>query len=381
MSISGASALTRFLRTAPDWEQQVRSWFNPAALEWKTKAITGSDYYKLAVAVNPSTFPLTPTGYKFTIGGWFKPTVNTTDGLMSFFDGTNNAIGLKIKSGTNQIFVQHGTSTGYSGQTITPNTWNHIMWSQYDQYFDIWVNGVVWTYQVSSAPDLSTITEWRLGECDGDFFEGLMSDIWVANTWMPTAPEAATIYNNGAAFSMSQNVVAPINPARAATTAYWDGTDTGTQKFLAPAKSSGNMPAFTDATLEWSGNLSTCPILNSASRPASISNTYTRLSELAYLWGRGDTVGGLTALGSGVSLEAASPALLPYPYTGWGVKTDSSSIVGAVDYPLQTPQLTASGTLAEPNMESNPTIGTNTFQGVLDAREVRVLRPTFARKV
>lgn len=381
MPISGASNLARFARTAPSWEMQSRSWWNPASIEWKNQATTGTQSFRLLKSNSPNVLPSLATGYKFTIGFWTRPTASNPMGLFDIADGNPNILfGLSIDA-TNRLKIRHGTSVGYLGATINPNTWNHIMWAMVDNSITLYLNGVPATQTLGSTPDMTLWNRVRFGRAHNDIFEGAMSDIWIAFDWVPNATEAATLYNDGAAFGLGNNQVPPINPAYGYMTAVFDGSDTGNVQNLAAAKSSRNMPLFQDATLIWSGSFADCPTLNPNLRPAAKTNTYSRLANLAYLWGRGDAIDSKTVIGTGLSLETHAPALLPTPFAGWGVKTNASSIVGAIDYPRQTPQLTASGTLLEASVGSTPTMASGTLQGALERRECRRLRPTFARKV
>jgi hypothetical protein len=381
MPLTGASNLSRFARTAPSWEMQSRSWWNPASIEWKDKATTGTNSYRLLKSDTPNVLPSLTTGYKFTIGFWTRPTATSPMGLFDIADGNPNILfGLSIDA-TNRLKIRHGTSVGYLGANINLSTWNHIMWAMTDNSITLYLNGVPATQTLGSTPDMTLWNRVRFGRTHNDIFEGAMSDIWIAYDWVPNPTEAATLYNDGAAFGLGNNQVPPINPAYGYMTAVFDGSDTGTPTYLAAAKSSRGMPLFQNATLVWSGGLTDCPAFNPNLRPAAKSNTYSRLANLAYLWGRGDAIDSKTAIGTGLSLEVHAPALLPTPFAGWGVKTDASSIVGAIDYPRQTPQLTASGTLLEASVGSTPTLASGTLQGALERRECRRLRPTFARKV
>jgi hypothetical protein len=85
-------------------------------------------------------------------------------------------------------------------------------------------------------------------------------------------------------------------------------------------------------------------------------------------------------LGVGKEMREYAPALLPFPFVGWGFKSSAGSVVGVLDVPQATPVLTATDSLQDPNMASNPTIGTGTLQGALDTRPAVVLKPTFVQK-
>ena len=241
--------MARFARTAPSWEMQSRSWWNPASIEWKNQATPGTQSFRLLKSNSPNVLPSIATGYKFTIGFWTRPTASNPMGLFDIADGNPNILfGLSIDA-TNRLKIRHGTSVGYLGATINPNTWNHIMWAMTDNSITLYLNGVPATQTIGSTPDMTLWNRVRFGRTHNDYFEGAMSDIWMTNDWVPNPTQAATLYNDCAAFGLGNNQVAPINPAYAYMTAVFDGSDSGTVNNLASAKSSRGMPLFQDATL------------------------------------------------------------------------------------------------------------------------------------
>jgi len=132
--------------------------------------------------------------------------------------------------------------------------------------------------------------------------------------------------------------------------------------------------------LTWNGTLLNCPTLNPDLRPAASGNNYSRLAQITQKWQAGTAIDGKTPLGAGSALSEYAPALLPFPFAGWGFRSDASSKVGALDVPQATPILTTSDSLQDPKMASNPTVGTGTLQGALDTRPAVVLKPTFVIK-
>lgn len=115
-------------------------------------------------------------------------------------------------------------------------------------------------------------------------------------------------------------------------------------------------------------------------RPAQYENAFFYLSDLWKQWAQGDTINSKIALVSGQELGTIAPALLPVFHWEWA--SLSGSVVGLQREPNQAPVLTASGTLlnADTSMLNRTTLTiSGSLQRELDEREIRVLRPRFAR--
>jgi len=378
----GALALSRFARTAPEWAAQTRRGTNPASFEWKTKAIANGNYYQLS-GINASPNVILPTvaaGYSFSIGVRFKPTASLPIGLWEIVDTSGNDILALEINAANAVQITFG-AVGYVGSVnITPNSWNYVLMTIQDNVFTIYVNDVAWSHSHSVPANMSTAVSWRLGVARTAFFEGLITEAWVASGWQPTASDATILYNGGSTFDLTQTI-APINPMLGYMTAWWNGQNTGTTAFFGQARSYWSTKV-AGGDLAWVGNgggIATLPSV-SATRPANRSNTYSRLATLASLWASGTAIDSKTPLGVGVVLEASAPHFLPYPQTGWGIKAGAGSFTGVLDVPRQTPQLAISGTLQEQGQSAWPNVGDGTLQYALDGRTVNRLLPTFAKK-
>lgn len=385
MSNNGAGNLSRFARTAPKWANQVRASWNPAAIEWQTKAITGTNRYAATVHANPSLLPTTPSGYQFVVACWIKPTTSYPLGIWELANGSSPipivGIDITLLGGLPKITVQEGFVANHVSGAISPSSWNHIVASINELGCTVFINGIQQTYIGWASPiPMDTWTDFRVGHCQGDVYEGAFSDISTFKNTMASQGDVDVLYNNGAVFNMSQTVTTPINPLIPFMTAIWDGSSAGTTKNISVANSSLGNPTNTSAVLQWSGNLTNVPKKNPNIRPASRSNTYSRLAALASKWAAGVSLDGKTVLGAGFTLETYAPSLLPFPFAGWGFKTDSSSLVGAQELPVATPQLTEANTIQTPQMANNPVAGAGTLQGALDTRPTVVLKPTFAVK-
>ena len=387
MANGGASNLSRFARTAPTWTSQVRSWWNPASIEWQPKATTGSDYYAVNAASYPSLLPITNTGVQFTIAAWIKPTTTYPLGVFSISDGSPQPIiGVSIEQsavtgGVPKITVQENYVANHVSGAISASSWNHIMVSVNDLNCSVFINGVfASSIALSAPPMMATYTQFRVGQDGGQVFEGAFSDIAIFNGVFGDLIEAEALYNDGAAFNLSQTSITPQNPMQPLMTAVWDGSDSGTTTSIMSAKSSIGNPANVFASLDWTGTALNAPSLNPDLRPAAKSNTYSRLASLAQEWAGGTPIDNISALGVGAPMFEYAPSLLPFPFAGWGFKTTASSIIGEQTSPLATPILTVSDSLQDPKMTSNPTVGTGTLQGALDTRPATVLKPTFAVK-
>jgi len=116
------------------------------------------------------------------------------------------------------------------------------------------------------------------------------------------------------------------------------------------------------------------------------TDTFTGLVAKWGTWVSGTAVGGRTAIGVGIKLETTAPSLLQWPHPGRGFRTTgyTSAILGSLESPFATPQLTVSGNLLTPpaSVARYPTHGgTGSLQSAVDSRQTRVLRPNFTRKV
>jgi hypothetical protein len=395
--ISGASALMRFARTTPQWQSATRRVWNPASISWKSAAQTLGDSFLMSAADVNVVFPNVASGIEYTISFWVKPrTITGAKGLMQL----ENAAGVPQVSltmngsGIDMMWDNDPATVVSSTGLISLNTWNHILFQNYDNGWNVMVNGTDQSGLLAGGcPDFSLITQWRvgrgtLGTLATEKFDGLMSDIMVAKAY-PNYTNRLNLYNGGAAFNMAQTVLAPNNPLNASMTFLCDGTDTGTPKHLGVSRltSTNISPQIQkQASFAWTGSLANTPDLDSASRPAASGTTYTRLAELAQGWDNNlarTTSQGTTIkpMPTGKSISRDAPALLAWPFSGYGVKTSSASFVGLVDAPQATPHLTVSGVLTEQGTASNPVVGAGTLQHALDARVVQFLRPTFAKKV
>lgn len=398
--ISGASSLMRFARTTPQWQNATRRVWNPASVSWQQPATTaGNSYLMEAVDVN-LVFPNVPAGYNFAISFWFLPRTYGAGerGLMQLEDaGGLDQISLSLDGTSNQIrivWAANAATAELSTGLIGLNNWNHVLFQMQDNNWTINVNGVSNTGATPAIPDFALISKWRLGRSvhtpasGAETFNGLMSDIMVAQSYL-NFTQQTVLYNAGAAFNMAQSIIAPLNPALDTMTFLCDGTKTGVMLFLGVSRltSASISPQIQrQASFAWSGNLQNVPALDAVSRPAAKSNTYQRLAELAQGWDNNlarTTFQGtiVKPMPTGQSISVNAPALLAWPFSGWGFVTDSSSFVGAVNAPQATPQLTVSGTLLERGTDTNPVVGSGTFQHALDTREVRYLRPTFSKRV
>lgn len=384
MANGGASNLTRFARTAPKWTNQVRSYVNPSSIEWQPLATTGNNYYFTNKTDYPTLLPTVSAGYMFTISAWIRPTATLPLGVWSVSSGSPQpVIGMSITSsgGLPKIAIQEGYVANHLSGAISPSSWNHIVVSVNEINCKVFINGAfASTIAWSAPPDMATYTQFRVGEDGGEEYEGAFSDIAIFNGAFAEQVEVDALYNNGAVFNLSETVIPPLNPLLAFMTAVWDGSDTGTTTHIASARSSIGNPANVGASLAWTGSLTNVPSLNPNLRPATSSNNYSRLALLAKAWANGTAIDGKTALGAGVSISEYAPALLPFPFAGWGFKSSAGSVVGVLNVPQATPLLTAATSLQDPKMASNPTVGTGTLQGALDSRSAVVLKPTFAVK-
>jgi hypothetical protein len=283
--------------------------------------------------------------------------------------------------GLPKIAIQEGFVAQHISGAISPSSWNHIVVSVNELSCKVFINGAfATTINWSAPPDMATYTQFRVGEDGGVEYEGAFSDIAIFNGAFADQPEVDALYNNGAVFNLSETVIPPLNPLQPLMTAVWDGSDTGTTKVIASARSSIGNPSNVGASLTWTGTLLNVPSLNPDLRPSTSSNNYSRLALLAKAWAEGTAIDGKTALGAGVRVYEYAPALLPFPFAGWGFKSSAGSVVGVLDVPQATPLLTTATSLQDPKMASNPTVGTGTLQGALDSRSAVVLKPTFAVK-
>jgi len=342
-------------------------------------------------------FPNVSSGIEYTISFWIKPRAITgAKGLMQL----ENAAGVPQVSltmngsGIDMMWDNDPATVVSSTGLISLNTWNHILFQNYDNGWNIMVNGTDQSgFLTAGCPDFSLITQWRVGRgTDGtlatESFDGLMSDIMVAQAY-PNYTHRTVLYNDGAAFNMAQTATAPVNPLNGSMTFLCDGTDTGTPSYLGMSRmASVNLsPQIqTAAFFAWTGNLLNTPDLDTASRPAASGTTYSRLAQMAQGWCNNlprDTIQGTTfaPMPTGETIPRDAPALGAWPFSGYGVKTGASSFVGLVDAPDATPELTVQGDLSEPATVLNPVVGAGTLQHALDTRRVRFLRPTFAKKV
>ena len=397
--ISGAASLSRFARTIPQWQNQTRRVFSPASISWQPAATTGANSYLMSASDVNQVFPNTANGYQYTIVFWILPRVvgTGTRGIMQLEDsGGVDQVSLYLDgSGITAMFNNDPAQTIASTGLISLNTWNHVIFQSNEADFRITVNGVSNAGVYSGVcPDFSLITRWRLGKSSLntgtlEIFDGIMSDIMVASGAEPDLTARLVLYNNGGAFNMGQQAVAPTNPLLANMTFLCDGTKTGVMLNLGTSRlvSSNIAPAIIRASFAWSGNLQNVPDLDGASRPAPSSTTYSRFASLVEGWNnnlpltttQGTTIRPLPSASQ--SIQTVAPALLPYPFAGWGFKSETGYFHGNMESPEATPLLTVSGTLTEQGTASNPMVGSGTLQGSLDAREVRFLKPTFARKV
>ena len=342
-------------------------------------------------------WPTVASGYNFTISFWVNPRsvggASSAGGLWQLEDASgNDVISLFLNGlGVGMRFNGNPATLDSSLGNISLNTWNNIIFQMQDNAWTITVNGTTNVGTTAAIPDFTTIAKWRVGRATDNSatrpFDGLMADMMVALTYA-NFTERTVLYNNGATFNLAQNVLAPNNPLMAQMTFLLDGTDTGTPNHLPCSRLSSTSVSPNlkkSASLAWTGTLQNCPELDATSRPAAAGTDYTRLARLYQSWDnnlarttfQGTSIRPLP-VGGQISVDA--PALGAWPFSGYGVKTDSSSFVGAVDAPQATPRLTVSGTLTEQGTASNPMVGSGTLQGSLDARECRFLRPTFAAK-
>ena len=395
--ISGSSALMRFARTTPQWQSATRRVWNPASISWKPLATTGTNAYLMPAADVNVVFPNVASGIEYTISFWVKPrTITGAHGLMQL----ENAAGVPQVSltmngsGIDMMWDNNPATVVSSTGLISLNTWNHILFQNYDNGWNVMVNGTDQSgFLAAGCPDFSLITQWRVGRgTDGtlatESFDGLMSDIMVAKAY-PNYTNRLNLYNGGAAFNMAQTVIAPLNPLNASMTFLCDGTNTGTPKHLGCSRitSTNISPQIQkQASFAWTGLLTNTPDLDSASRPAASGTTYTRLAELAQAWD--NNLARTTSQGTTIkpmptnkAISRDAPALAAWPFSGYGVKTSSASFVGVVDAPQATPRLLVSGVLTEQGTASNPVVGAGTLQHALDSRQVGFLRPTFAKVI
>ena len=293
--ISGSSALMRFARTTPQWQSATRRVWNPASISWKPLATTGTNAYLMPAADVNVVFPNVASGIEYTISFWVKPrTITGAHGLMQL----ENAAGVPQVSltmngsGIDMMWDNNPATVVSSTGLISLNTWNHILFQNYDNGWNVMVNGTDQSgFLAAGCPDFSLITQWRVGRgTDGtlatESFDGLMSDIMVAKAY-PNYTNRLNLYNGGAAFNMAQTVIAPLNPLNASMTFLCDGTNTGTPKHLGCSRitSTNISPQIQkQASFAWTGLLTNTPDLDSASRPAASGTTYTRLAELAQAW-------------------------------------------------------------------------------------------------
>lgn len=400
--ISGAASLSRFARTIPQWQNQTRRVFNPASISWQPAATTGSNSYTMSATDTSQIFPNTAVGYQYTIAFWINPRSWFTGsrGVMQLEDASGNDVITFMLQAPNMrvVFNSDHTNEVVSTGSMSLNAWNHVIFQSNEADCVLTVNGVSTSYPYpSQCPDLSVPLTWRLGKSNlpyqsgtiTEIFDGLMSDIMVVSGAEPNNTQRIVLYNNGGVFNLGQSAIAPVNPLLANMTFLCDGTKTGVMLNLGTSRlvSSNIAPNIKRVSFTWSGNLQNVPDLDGASRPAPSSTTYSRFASLVEGWNnnlalattQGTTIRPLPSASQ--SIQTVAPALLPYPFAGWGFKSETGYFHGNMESPEATPLLTVSGTLTEQGTASNPMVGSGTLQGSLDAREVRFLRPTFARKV
>jgi len=119
-------------------------------------------------------------------------------------------------------------------------------------------------------------------------------------------------------------------------------------------------------------------------RPLAYDEDYFWLTLRWGQWaGDGATISGTVALVSGESMGEIAPALLPYPFAGWGYNTDSVIGFGTRTEPYVVPVLSQSGTFLFHDstfLDRCWLSVSGTLQRELDEREKRTFRPNFVKQ-
>jgi hypothetical protein len=110
---------------------------------------------------------------------------------------------------------------------------------------------------------------------------------------------------------------------------------------------------------------------------------YFLLTQRYSQWASGSALDGRFALQAGDILGEVAPHFLPFPATGWGFQTASSVAYGVANrtFPAAVPVLTISGSLPADNSAYVHAGGSGSMTYGADSREIRVLRPSFVRRI
>lgn len=100
-------------------------------------------------------------------------------------------------------------------------------------------------------------------------------------------------------------------------------------------------------------------------------------------WASGSALDGRVALVSGSLLGEIAPHFLPFPQAGWGFTTSDDPSYGLASrtFPHAVPILTISGSLPTDNANYPSAGGSGSSTYAADTREVRILRPSFVRRI
>jgi len=401
MTRIGSDSLIRMGRTVPGWETKLRR-FNNSCAEWT--ALTNS-YYAGTIATLTDT---SDADLDCTISIWFKISTGYAAkvGLFSFNDATIPfaLFGAYYDNLTGMVRLSWGPSASIRHQHdhafVPDGEWHNIICSSKRLTGEVtsWLDGTDKQNTGVVATQGGLTQPIRFGDYADVAFGipvaygcvAFLDEIASFDSAISSDSDAANLYNNGLPPDLNDDATytggAALNKSTLALWLRWERDPSNGRNFTSQdtwnaSEQTIGSTAPLDRKLTWADSTKLLPFV-SHDTTHILQPDYAALADAWGDWSKGLTfpaTGTRYALGSGVEVRIAAPGLMPTFKSGWGYHQGGTAwITLNTTEPYSTPITTADTTTLQP--DSYPVFNAD-LQTALDARNLRVMRGLFARKV